>query len=45
MLKLTAARIYTDRAIIMTKSNPRDIARTVAKIVAITEKQPFIPQA
>ncbi|GAH87810.1 unnamed protein product [marine sediment metagenome] len=29
----------------MTRSNPRDIARTVAKTVAITEKQPFIPQA
>ncbi|GAI09218.1 unnamed protein product [marine sediment metagenome] len=29
----------------MTKSNPRDIARTVAKTAAITEKQPFTPQA
>ena len=29
----------------MTRSNPNDIAKTVAKTVAITEKQPFIPQA
>ena len=29
----------------MTRSNPRDMAKTVAKTVAMTEKQPFIPQA
>lgn len=29
----------------MTRLNPREIAKTVARTVAITEKQPFIPQA
>ncbi|TKJ41381.1 hypothetical protein CEE35_09930 [Candidatus Aerophobetes bacterium Ae_b3b] len=40
-----AAKKYRERAIITTRLNPAEVARTVARTGLITEAQPFTPQA
>jgi len=43
--KLTAAKAYKAKDITITKLNPLEMAKMVAKTVLITEAHPFIPQA
>jgi len=40
-----AAKKYRERAIITTRLNPQEMARTVARTGLITEAQPLTPQA